>query len=106
MSLTPEQIKALLTKPEKKPRGKRVIDHSVRDLQTWFKLGPKALTDDAAEDLPLCENPNCLDTRLPTISATGKEIKKQYTIEINGRRICRRCFLGGWLLENPAQLQL
>ena len=106
MSLSVDQIKALLAKPQKRRGSKKTsIDPSVRDVATWFKLAPKAM-DENAQALPHCDNPNCLDDRPGVISATGLVIKSQFTIELRGQRICRRCFLGGWLLDNPDQDQL
>lgn len=103
--LTPEAIKALLTQPTKKPRKKKEIDTNVRDLQTWFKLSPKAIDENSMADF-VCENPNCLDDRPPTITSTGVEIKKHFTVEINGIRMCRRCFMAGYLIQDPDQTQL
>jgi hypothetical protein len=101
--LNAEQVKRLLAKPERKPR-KKETDTTVRDLQTWFKLAPKAM-DANFQDLR-CENPNCLDVRPPIITATGEEIKKHHVVEIGGRLLCRRCFLDGWLLPDPNQTSL
>lgn len=104
MPLSAEEIKALLLKPEKKSRKKKGIDTNVRDVATWFKLAPQAISEDTTSHR--CDNPNCIDPRPPTITSTGKEIKVQATILIGDKQICRRCFLAGWLLENPEQTKL
>lgn len=101
--LTAEQVKRLLAKPERKPR-KKELDSTVRDLQTWFKLAPKAM--DANMNNLRCENPNCLDMRPGIVTATGVEVKSHHVVEIGGRLICRRCFLDGWLLPDPNQTSL
>lgn len=103
--LTPEQIRQLLTQPTKKVRKKKELDTSVRDLQTWFKLSPKALDEENLSDYH-CENPNCLDDRPGIVTSTGVEIKKHFTVEIWGMRMCRRCFMSGYLLEGPDQTKL
>ena len=100
--LSPDQIKALLAVPAKKPRSKKTIDDSVRDHKTWFALKPK-IHDDNLVDFK-CDNPNCLDTRPAVVTAMGNEIKKQYVVNVNGHNMCRYCFLDGWLLINPDQL--
>lgn len=103
MGLSPEQIKALLNKPSK-PRGgkrKKQVDDRQRDIVTWFALSTKT-RDDLGNDLR-CENPNCVDPRPAVVTALGNEVKHQFVVEINGTKICRYCFLDGYLLENPAQ---
>jgi len=103
LSLTPEHIKSLLAKPERKGRTKSGPNTSVRDHKTWFALAPQSREE--LKDLR-CENPNCLDPRPPKISALGQEIKHQHVIEVNGQKMCRYCFLGGWLLTDPNQLTI
>jgi hypothetical protein len=104
MPLTSDQIKTLLERKPTRKRGKKEIDTSIRDHQTWFKLARKEV-DENYEPL-LCENPNCVDPRPPTISATGAEVKYQAVAEIKGKRVCRFCFFDGWLLDNPDQERL
>lgn len=107
MSLTPEHIKSLLAKPDKKPRGKKGPDTSIRDIATWFALAPKTreVMRDKMSELK-CENPDCLDPRPPIVTAMGNEIKHQFCVEVNGQWTCRYCFLGGWLLNSDSQLSV
>jgi hypothetical protein len=102
--LTSEQVKALLTLPTKRKRGKAGIDTSVRDIATWFKLAPKTFEQRGRiVDSPLtCDNPDCVDPRV----FQSYERKRQHVVNIDGRNLCRFCFLSGWLLENPDQLKL
>lgn len=100
MSLTPEQIKALLAKPVKRARrGKKGPDPSVRDYATWFALKP--ISGDTR-----CENSNCVDPRPARLTAMGNEIKYQSLVEINGVKMCRYCFLNGWMLTDPDQTSM
>lgn len=90
MPLTPEQIKHLLALPQATGRGKgrkpkNHIDTSIREAVTWFKLGAK-MVDQDTQELTKCENPDCTDTRPSHLVA-----------EVNGKLMCRRCFLNGWL---------
>lgn len=86
MALTPDQIKALLAKPEQPARRKKKneIDTSVRDYVTWFKLAHK-MVDEATGDLIKCSNPNCPDTRTTQLCVVIDEIN-----------MCRRCFMEGY----------
>ena len=89
MSLTPDQIKALLAKPEKRggrSKSGKSIDTSVRDYNTWFKLAHKILDKEEVEVLG-CENENCLDPR---------EGRTVLVSEVNGINMCRYCFLDGF----------
>jgi len=106
--LTPEDIKALLAKPEKKPRGKKKgPDTSVRDIQTWLALAPQSRDMNREQPDLRCENPNCVDPRPPKISALdGSEIKHHFCVQIDNIYICRYCFLDGYLLNDPNQLSL
>lgn len=104
--LSPEQIKALLAKPEKAARAKsgsgKTIDTSVRDYQTWFKLAHEIFNKEEMEnDLVFlrCENPECLDPR-------DHESHSQVVAMVNSHYMCRLCFLDGWLVFNPDQLPL
>lgn len=91
MPLSPEQIKAILAVPQKKPRRgakpKNFVDTSDRSIVTWFKLGQKLMNEETKE-LSKCENPDCTDTRPSHMVA-----------EVNGFNMCRRCFLAEWKLE-------
>lgn len=106
--LTKEAVKALLAaKPKRK--GKAGPDVNIRTIDIWFALAPKTreeLDKGGFVDMK-CDNPNCLDPRPGTVSPlTGEIIKHQFCVEINGQQLCRYCFLGGWLLENPDQTVL
>ena len=102
MPLSPEKIKELLAKKEAKktrssgPRtstGKK-LDPSDRSYQAWFAMNHMMINHDTNEML-WCENEVCQDPR-----------DKQYgqtVVEINGRKMCRFCFVEGWLLSNPDQ---
>lgn len=98
MPLSPEQIKALLAVPEKKKsagrKPKNYIDTSVRTIVTWFKLHHK-LMDLETYELSKCDNPNCTDTR-----------ERQAVAMVNGKNMCRRCFLDGWLSEIDGQVSI
>jgi hypothetical protein len=99
MPLTPEQIKELLSKATAKPRGagrrpKNFIDTSDRTVVTWFKLGHK-LFDEETGDRAECSNPNCPDTRHTKMVAN-----------VDGIRMCRRCFLAGYSAKIEGQVVL
>jgi aspartate carbamoyltransferase regulatory subunit len=95
--LTPEQIRALLIKPQKtKSASGKTIDTSNRDAMTWFKLQHR-LWDEETQERVKCENPNCVDPR---------EGRGALCTKINGQYMCRYCFLDGWLLEIEGQARL
>ena len=98
MSLSADQIKALLALPTKKRGGvrKKGIDTSTRDHKTWFLLAHKILDEETGE-LAKCENPNCPDTRDP---------HKTVVAMVSGQYMCRYCFLDGWMVINPNQTKL
>jgi hypothetical protein len=103
--LSPEQIKAILAAPQKKRGKKKEIDTSVRDYATWFALKPQTI-DDHHNDLR-CDNPNCVDPRPGTQSnVLGTIVKHQFVVIIDNQKVCRFCFLDGWLLNNPDQDRL
>ncbi len=105
MPLDPEKIRELLAKKDQKKErktgqrtssGKRV-DPNDRSYQAWFTLNHMMIDHDTNEML-WCENPDCVDPR-----------DKQYgqtVVEINGRKMCRFCFVEGWLQTNPNQEKL
>jgi hypothetical protein len=101
MSLTPDQIKKILAKPQRKSGKKKTIDTSVRDVTTWFALSSKT-RDEMGNDLK-CDNSNCVDPRPVKVTALGNEVRHQFVVEIDGQNCCRHCFLDGWLLKDPAQ---
>ena len=79
-------VKELLTKPAppKTKRQSRKLDTKDRSLTNWFKFSHQ-LNPDGEFD---CSNPNCL---CPP-EARGK----RPTSEIDGTRMCRYCFVGGY----------
>lgn len=86
--------------PQKRGRKKKSgIDTSVRDVQTWFKLGHKLFDEDDPDKYSLCDNPNCPDPR----PAQGK---RTVVAEVEGVRMCRFCFLAGWRLITEEQLTI
>lgn len=103
MPLTNEQIATLLALPKTRRGGKRKPagpDTSVRDYQTWFKLAHSFL-DDETNELLRCENESCLDPR--ALAGEGKGI---VVTQVNGKWMCRHCFLAGWLLDDPDQIEI
>lgn len=104
MPLTNEQIATLLALPKRRGGGKRKTgpDTSVRDYQTWFKLAHSFLDEEAGTgELLRCENESCLDPR--ALAGEGKGI---VVTQVNGKWMCRHCFLAGWLLDDPDQAQI
>lgn len=94
MPLSDAQIAKLLALPQRKRGGKPAgPDTSQRDFQTWFKLAQKMIDEDTRE-LQLCQNENCQDPR--ALAGEGNGI---VVAEINGKYMCRYCFLSGWLLD-------
>jgi hypothetical protein len=104
IALTPDQIKALLAKPQRKPKQDKGIDTSVRDYRTWFRLAQHSLDRETGEHA-VCDNPDCIDPR-PALTSPYGEIRVQFVAEVSGRKMCRYCFLDGWLLEDPNQIGL
>jgi hypothetical protein len=105
--LSPDDIKKLLAKPERKRGTKKGPDSSVRDIKTWLALAPQSRDTNRENPDLRCDNPKCVDPRPPRISPLdGSEIKHQFCVEINGQLMCRYCFLDGWLLEDSNQLKL
>src|SRR5215831_8346588 len=106
MPLDPAKIKELYEKKKQRaasrstgPRtskGKR-IDPNDRSFQAWFALN-HMLIDHETNGMLWCDNPDCIDPRDKTYGQT--------VVEINGRKMCRFCFVEGWLVANPAQARL
>lgn len=91
MPLSPEEVNKLLNLSTRRRGAKKSgPDTSIRDYQTWFKLATKMVDEDTKELLH-CANPDCLDT----------DSKGGVVAEVNEQLMCRRCFLGGWLLDVP-----
>lgn len=101
MSLTDEQIKALLTvaeKPKRQRTKKASIDYvnqSSRTYENWFKLAHK-LFDEETQDAPKCANPNCVD----------RERRGALVANVVGVDMCRVCFLEGYMTIDSNQGQL
>lgn len=100
MALDPEQIQLLLQDEEKKPsrkgtRTKRDVTEP-REVTTWFRL-PHRVADfvnEAGEEVtPHCENPDCDDPR------PGSDRGRNVIAIVNGKMMCRYCFLAGWLSD-------
>lgn len=101
--LSNQKIAELMTKKSTRaPRssntttgiGNKKVNLEVRDFTTWFALPHHILGRDGME-LATCENPDCIDTR--------DKSRGQTCVDIHGTWICRICFLGGYLVKNPAQ---
>jgi hypothetical protein len=97
VGLTDDQVAKLLAQKAKPKRGgggrkTKGIDTSVRDYATWFSLAHKLYDEDTLERAE-CENPNCTGDR-------------HLVARVSGLLMCRTCFLDGWLLNNPDQMEL
>ena len=108
MPLSSDRIKEILAKKEaakqKKSRASgsrtssgRKLDPNDRSYQAWFSLNHMMIDHDTNEML-WCENENCSDPR--------EKEHGQTVVEVNGRKMCRFCFVEGWLLSNPAQVRI
>lgn len=108
MPLTPEQIQKLMNLPKVGRRsgpnknkitgiGNKKVDITVRNYETWFNVN-HVLIDMDTQELVLCDNPNCVDPRDKTHGQT--------VTVINEKRMCRFCFLDGWLITPIEQLEL
>jgi len=49
-------------------------------------------------EMARCDNPDCIDPRDKTYGQT--------VVDINGKSLCRYCFLGGWLTTNQEQQEI
>jgi hypothetical protein len=90
MGLDLKTIEVLLAKDSSRHRDKP--NPTVRNDDTW-----KQMTIHASDGLgnPLhCDNDNCCDPRL----FNGGTVYAQFVAEIYTIKICRYCFLDGWLL--------
>lgn len=76
--LTPEQIAEILA-PQSRSS---TISTEPREISIWYKQNHVFGT---------CENPDCSDPR--PAGNRGREIMAK----VNERKMCRYCFLGGWL---------
>lgn len=84
MGLNREDILRLLAPKPKKGTSKK-IDTSIRSVEVWFLLAHK-LFDEDTQEMTKCENPDCPDTRS----------RVDVVAEVNGKKMCRLCFLNGW----------
>jgi len=103
MPLSNEQIAMLLALPKRRGGGGRKKsgpDTNVRDYQTWFKLAQK-MVDEETQELQRCENPSCQDPR--ALAGEGNGI---IVTQIDGKYMCRYCFLDGWLLPDTNQQKI
>lgn len=106
MPLDPAKIREIYAKKETKAKrrsnkvtglkGKKV-DVNDRSYQAWFALN-HMLIDHETNEMLFCDNPDCIDPR--------DKVYGQTVVDINGSKICRFCFVEGWLLKNPAQESL
>lgn len=97
MPLSNERIKELLAlknAPKKGRSGKPKFDPNDRSFKAWFALQHQ-LYDHDTGDPTFCENPDCVDTRDKT---HGQSVG-----DFNGTKICRFCFLEGWLTTHQGQ---
>ena len=78
--LSPDEIKKLML-PSKGEKGSQT---EPREISVWYKLN-HLLREEG------CSNPQCVDSR--PHSDRGRHI----VIELNGKYICRYCFLDGYL---------
>jgi hypothetical protein len=103
--LDPDKIKEIYAKKEQKARTSRgggprtasgkKIDPNDRSYQAWFTLNHLMIDHDTNE-MVYCDNPSC----------PGDKQYGQIVVEINGSKLCRHCFIGGWLLSNSNQLSI
>lgn len=97
MPLSKDEIAALLSKPTTRRGGKKKagVDTNDRSYNTWFKLAAKLFDENVPDGRTRCENPNCPDTR-----------PIQMVAEVNGKNMCRRCFIDGWMTMPAGQQSL
>lgn len=90
--LTKKQIASLLVPAKGRGPAKDVTEP--RDVNTWFRLNHHIREE-------RCENPNCIDPRPPT-KEDGTPNKGSWIVgDVKGQQICRYCFLGGYLSDDP-----
>lgn len=85
--LTNDQIASILAndksrKAKKDPTEPRIID-------TWFNLKNHRIREEG------CDNPDCVDPRAEKTRGVN------VVTEIQGKFMCRYCFLAGWLSKSP-----
>src|SRR5215472_5014034 len=101
MPLDPAKIRELLARKQAAPRRtggrpkSKQRDPNDRSYKAWFALSSEILNKETNEPRR-CENPSCIDPRPPRHGG-------QFVVEINGKMMCRYCFVEGWLTSNPNQ---
>lgn len=83
-----EMAELLLSEELNKPKGGRGPKQDPTEPRlavVWFKL-----TTQLSQP---CDNPDCTDPR--PVGNKGRNV----TVEVKGKRLCRYCFLGGWLSD-------
>lgn len=83
-----EMANLLLSEELNKPKGGRGPKQDPTEPRisvVWFRLPTKLSVK--------CDNPNCTDPR--PVNDKGRNV----TVEVKGQRVCRYCFLGGWLSD-------
>jgi hypothetical protein len=79
-------IEGLLT-PSRRGGGKRKPKNDERTLKIWFGLDHK---------FGNCENEDCISPNIHKVSE-GADMVSEY----NGKKMCRYCFLGGYMFIEP-----
>jgi len=101
MPLSNEKIAELIKKRDAPRRtgtgGRRKFNINDRSYQAWFALHHELHNPDTG-DPAFCDNPNCVDPRDKTHG--------QSVVDLDGKKVCRFCFLEGWLTTNPEQTTL
>lgn len=80
--LSPEELDEVMRTPQARPRKPKVLE---RTFHNWFYS--------LDHSYGKCENPDCIDPR---------EVDSAMVAEVNGAKMCRFCFLAGWLFEAAA----
>jgi len=112
MGLTPEQIKEIYAKKAQAPkrggggaRKKKVVNYNDRSYKAWF-----ALEHTDPEDHMWCDNENCMDPqgqKRASPPETAEQVVADVTTEESGVvRMCRYCFVMGWLTKRVNQERL
>lgn len=103
-----DQVKSIIEADSQKVRRPRtgggktgsgkMIDVSIRDHSTWFKLAHKIFDAETGQANVKCANPNCQDPR--------PESKARVVALVNGVEMCRYCFLDGYMMSPESQLTI
>jgi|SRR5215471_14477695 len=99
MPLDPAKIKALLEKKQTRartPRGARSkANLNDRSYQAWFKHDHILIKE---KEPVFCDNPDCIDVRDKKYG--------QVVVDLNGTKMCRFCFIEGWLVISENQSEI